>query len=175
MRSLSRSSRRGAVIAIAALSLLVPAGLAQEATPTDMAQAGDGPHPAHIHTGSCPEPGDVVAPLNDVAERTGEQVGSGTGHDVKGSHTQVEMSLDDILASPHAINVHLSAEEMNTYIACGDISGVIVVDEDDGERMLIIGLAEQNDSGHVGVAWLSEDEDGTTEVAVNLVEPEEMS
>ena len=32
---------------------------------------------------------------------------------------------------------------------------------------------ELNDSGHVGIAWLSED-DGTTEVAVNLIEPDEM-
>jgi hypothetical protein len=172
---LGSAARRGAVIAIAAFSLLAPGSLAQDATPEGMAQAGDGPHPAHIHSGSCAELGDVVVPLTDVAERTGEAVGSGTGHAVKGSHTQVEMTLDDILAAPHAINVHLSADEIGTYIACGDISGVIVVDEDDGERMLIIGLGELNDSGHVGIAWLSEDEGDTTEVAVNLVEPEEMS
>jgi hypothetical protein len=175
VRGLGRSARRGAVIAIAALSLLAPVSLAQEATPAGMAQTGDGPHPAHIHSGTCAELGDVVVPLTDVGERSGEQMGTGAGHAVKGSHTVAEMSLDDILASPHAINVHLSADEIDTYIACGDISGVVFEDEDDGERMLIIALAEQNDSGHVGIAWLSEDEDGTTEVAVNLIEPEEMS
>ena len=41
--------------------------------------------------------------------------------------------------------------------------------------MLVIGLGELNDSGHVGIAWLSEDDDGTTEVAVSLIEPDEMS
>jgi hypothetical protein len=170
-----RCRRAAAVLAIAALPLLGSSGLAQEATPEGMAGTGDGPHPAHIHSGSCGEElGDVVVPLTDVAERTGEAMGSGTGHAVKGSHTQAEMSLDDILASPHAINVHLSAEEIGTYIACGNLSGVVFEDPDDGERMLIIGLGELNDSGHAGIAWLSEDDDGTTEVAVNLIEPDEM-
>jgi hypothetical protein len=163
-----------AVIAFAAFPLLVASGLAQEATPMGETQAGDGPHPAHIHSGTCDTLGDVVVPLTDVAARTGEQGGMGSGHEVKGSHTVVEMSLDDILAGEHAINVHLSAEQIDTYIACGDISGVVFVDEDDGERQLVIGLSELNDSGHVGIAWLSEDEDGTTEVAVNLIEPDEM-
>ena len=121
------------------------------------------------------ELGDVVAPLTVVATRTGEQMGMGAGHAVKRSHTVVDMPLDDILADSHAINVHLSAEEIDTYIACGDISGVVFEDEDDGERQLVIALGELNDSGHVGIAWLSEDDDGTTEVAVNLIEPDEMS
>lgn len=169
-----RRVRIAAVLAFAALPLFGAGGLAQDATPADAAQAADGPHPMHIHSGSCEELGEVVVPLTDVAERSGEAMGSGTGHAVKGSHTQVEMKLDDLLASPHAINVHLSAEEIGTYIACGNLSGVVFEDQDDGERMLIIGLGELNDSGHVGIAWLSEDDDGTTEVAVNLIEPEEM-
>ena len=138
------------------------------------AQTGDGLHPAHIHSGSCAELGDVVAPLTDVAARTGEQLGTGAGHSVKGSHTIVDMPLDEILSGGHAINVHLSAEEMDTYIACGDISGVVFTDEDDGERQLIIGLGELNDSGHAGIAWISEDQGGTTEIAINLIEPDDM-
>jgi hypothetical protein len=171
---LSRCVRMAAVLAFAALPLFASSGLAQDATPADAAATVDGPHPVHIHSGSCAELGEVVVPLTDVAERAGEAMGSGTGHAVKGSHTQVDMSLDDILANPHAINVHLSAEEIGTYIACGDLSGVVFEDADDGERMLIVGLGELNDSGHVGIAWLSEDDDGTTEVAVNLIEPDEM-
>jgi hypothetical protein len=172
---LGRYARVAAVLAFAALPFLASSGLAQEATPVGMAQAGDGPHPAHIHSGTCAALGDVVVPLTDVAERTGESMGAGGGHAVKGSHTQAEMSLDDILAAPHAINVHLSAEEIGTYIACGDLTGVVFEDPDDGERMLIVGLGELNDSGHVGIAWLSEDDDGATEVAVNLIEPDEMN
>ncbi len=171
---LSRSLRVAAVIAFAALPLLVSSSLAQEGTPVSEAQMGDGPHPAHIHSGSCAELGDVVAPLSDVATRTGEQIGMGAGHSVKGSHTMVDMPLDEVLSGGHAINVHLSAEEIDTYIACGDISGVVFTDEDDGERQLFIGLGELNDSGHVGIAWLSEEGD-QTEIAVNLIEPDEMS
>jgi hypothetical protein len=92
---------------------------------------------------------------------------------VKGSHTVVDMPLNEILDGGHAINVHLSAEEIDTSIACGDISGVVLMDEDDGERQLIIGLGDLNDSGHSGIAWISEEGD-QTEVAVNLIEPDEM-
>ena len=171
---LSRSIRIAAVIALVTLSMLMSSSLAQEATPIGAAQAGDGPHPAHIHSGSCDQLGDVVVPLTDVASREGDQRGMGSGHPVKGSHTNIEMSLDEILDGGHAINVHLSAEEISTYIACGDISGVVFQDDDDGERQLIIGLGELNDSGHSGIAWISEDEGGTTEVAINLIEPDEM-
>ena len=179
---LGRSSRIAAAIAFMALPLLASGGLAQEATPaqegTPMGemQMGDEAHPAHIHSGSCEELGDVVVPLTDVQEREGEQAGTGMVHAIKGSHTVADMSLDDVLASPHAINVHLSGEEIGTYIACGDIAGVVFPDDDDGERMLILGLGELNDSGHTGIAWISEESDGAQiEVAVNLIEPEEMS
>jgi hypothetical protein len=83
------------------------------------------------------------------------------------------MSLDEIIAGSHAINVHLSAEEMDVYIACGDIGGELVVD-DDGRTHLQIGLGELNDSGHTGIAWLGSDGD-QTEVVINLIEPDEMN
>jgi hypothetical protein len=179
---LSRTSRIAAAIAFVALPLLASGSFAQEATPaaagTPMGEMamGDGPHPAHIHSGTCEELGDVVVPLTDVQVREGEEAGSGIAHPIKGSHTQVDMPLQDIIDGGHAINVHLSAEEIGTYIACGDISGVVFEDQDDGERMLIIALRELNDSGHTGIAWLSEDNEGAqTEVAINLIEPEEMS
>jgi hypothetical protein len=66
------------VLAIAALPVLVSSGLAQETTSIGAAQAGDGPHPAHIHSGRCAELGDVVAPLTDVAAREGEARGMGS-------------------------------------------------------------------------------------------------
>src|SRR5688500_7186839 len=58
--SSGRSLRVGAVIAVAALSLLVPASGAQ--TPVADAES----HPAHIHSGSCDSLGDVVHPLTNV-------------------------------------------------------------------------------------------------------------
>jgi hypothetical protein len=69
-----------------------------------------GDHPAHIHKGTCDalEPNPEY-PLNDV--------------DAKGaSETVVEgVSLEDLLAEPFAINVHLSAEQIGVYVTCGNI------------------------------------------------------
>ena len=68
-----------------------------------------GGHPAHIHSGTCAELGDVVYPLTDL-DASGASV------------TIVEVPLADLLASgPYAINIHLSADEIGTYVACGDI------------------------------------------------------
>jgi len=68
-----------------------------------------GGHPAHIHSGTCAELGDVVYPLTDL-DATGASV------------TIIEVPLAELLASgPYAINIHLSADEIGTYVACGDI------------------------------------------------------
>ncbi|MBW3631659.1 MAG: hypothetical protein KY456_01390 [Chloroflexi bacterium] len=169
--SLGRSLRLPAVIAVAALTLLAPVSLAQ--TPVSEAQLGDGPHPAHIHSGTCETLGDVVVPLTDLAaaeEATRE--GPTSAHAVKTSETIVDMPLQEIIDGGHAINVHLSPEEIDVYIACGDIGGAVTTDEG-GRTELIIGLGELNDSGHTGVAWLGADGE-QTEVTVILVEPDEM-
>lgn len=67
-----------------------------------------GPHPAHIHEGSCddlnPEP---AFPLEDVVD--GE------------SDTTVEISVDDLVATEYAVNVHESAENADVYVACADV------------------------------------------------------
>lgn len=68
-----------------------------------------GGHPAHIHSGTCAQLGDVVYPLTDV-DASGESV------------TVVNVPLSDLLTTgPYAINIHLSADEIGTYVACGDI------------------------------------------------------
>ena len=173
--ALVRSPRVLGVAALAALSLLAPAGLAQEATPLGGTTTGDGPHPAHIHSGTCDELGDVVFPLADVASLTGEEMGAAGTHPVKISEVNnVDVPLQEILDGGHAINVHLSAEEIGEYIACGNIGGP-VHERENGEGMEItIALAELNDSGHVGIAWLGDDGEGGTNVAISLIEPDEM-
>jgi plastocyanin len=118
----------------------------------------DAPHPAHIHSGTCDNLGDIVAPLSDVTELTaGESFGVPTAVLVKESDTDVALPLGDILAAPHAINVHESAEAIQNYIACGDIGGRVI----DGD--LVIGLRELNDSGHHGVA--EDEQDAATDAA----------
>ena len=123
-RSFGRSSRVAAVIAVAALTLVVPAGLAQ--TPVSQADTEAEAHPAHIHSGTCDQLGDVVYPLADVTYPTGEQMGAGGGHEVKISEmNHVDAPLQEIIDGGHAINVHESAEAIDVYIACGNIAGVV--------------------------------------------------
>lgn len=163
---LRRLARAGSLVAVAAFAL---AGAAA-------AQDGAESHPVHIHAGTCAELGDVVAPLADVAAPTGEQMGPESALAVKISEVNnVPIPLADIIAGGHAINVHLSADEIDTYIACGDIGG-LVNERENGEGMeLTIGLGELNDSGYVGVAWLGDDGEGGANVGITLIEPEAMA
>jgi plastocyanin len=163
---------RNVVAAIALLALALAGGVggvgsaAQEGTPGSDADA----HPAHVHEGSCAELDPSPAyPLTDVAPMEGATEGATSALPVAQSATEIEVALDDLLADPYAINVHLSAEESGTYIACGDIGGTLV-ETDDG-RSLAIGLAEQNDSGFAGVAVLAEDGDDGTTVTIYLTGP----
>ena len=67
-----------------------------------------GPHPAHIHQGSCadldPNP---AFPLEDVVDGR--------------SKTTVEVDVADLSADEYAINVHESPENAANYVACGDV------------------------------------------------------
>ncbi|MEJ7761724.1 MAG: cupredoxin family copper-binding protein [Thermomicrobiales bacterium] len=112
--------------------------------------AAAGPYPAHIHTGTCDALGEVVHPLTDASHAEGEQRGTNPSLIVTTSITTIPASLADLLAAPHALNVHRGADDMGTYVACGDLGGVIVGDE------LVIGLSELGDSGLSGVAILQE-------------------
>jgi hypothetical protein len=67
--------------------------------------------PAHIHDGSCPNPGGVAYPLKDV-------VGGSSTTMVKGT------SVAALLAKPYSINVHESASNLGKYVACGNIKAV---------------------------------------------------
>ena len=171
------SIRLKSMLTIAALALIVPVGIAQTRTGTVLAQtptATDGPHPNHIHAGTCADLGDVVVPLTDVAgpSADAERVGPESAHAVKTGRTVVPLPLREIIDGGHAVNVHLSAEEIGEYIACGDIGGVLETDED-GRTHLIIGLGELNDSGHTGTVWFGEDGE-ETEMVVTLIEPDVM-
>ena len=116
--------------------------------------------------------GDVVAPLADVGTdfsfdgepaESVEQVGSSAAIEVLYSGTVVDIPLADILASDHSIVVHESADDMGTLIACGAIGGSLVEEAD-----IPVGLGPLSDSGYSGVAWLSDNFDGTTGVIVFL-------
>ena len=150
--------------ALTALTLLTPGLAAQD----DEAES----HPAHIHSGTCADLGDVVLPLTDVTPIGDEskRTGATSAIPVESSLTVVDMPLQEIIDGDYAINVHLSADEIDTYIACGDIGGVVTTDEGETDPELIIGLGELNDSGYSGIAWLGADGD-QTRVAIDLAEP----
>lgn len=64
--------------------------------------------PAHIHIGQCGDTlGDVKYPLSDV--------------DNGKSETTVEVKFADLETGGFAINLHKSADDAETYTACGNI------------------------------------------------------
>ncbi|MEZ4561282.1 MAG: hypothetical protein R2853_00910 [Thermomicrobiales bacterium] len=137
---------------------------AQDATPP---AAGATAHPVHIHAGNCDELGEVVAPLSDLVAPVGDRVGQ-RNRAAQGdtSYTNVPLTMDAILATDHAINAHLSVDQIDVYIACGEIGGVIAPD-----GSLTIGLREQSDSGYTGIAYLVPGADGaSTDVTVFLAD-----
>jgi hypothetical protein len=64
--------------------------------------------PAHIHEGSC-------AKLDPKPKHGLEPVVDGK------STTTLPVKLDELMSGGGAINVHKSAEEVKTYVACGDL------------------------------------------------------
>ena len=104
--------------------------------------------------------------VDGTASAGTDAVGQASAIPVEASVTTVPLALADIVAGQHAINVHASADDLGTYIACGDIGGITI-----GASDLPIGLGELNDSGASGVAWLHDNGDGTTTVSVFIVPP----
>ena len=161
------TARRHARVAGAAVALFaivasaIPSAVAQDATP--VAQPVAPTRPAHIHSGNCVELGEVVVPLSDLTAAVSEGVGQADrATPAESSFTTVPMTLDAILGADHAINVHLSAEQIDTYIACGELGGVV-----DAGGALVVGLREESDSGYTGIAFLSPGVDGvSTDVSV---------
>ena len=164
----SRSWRRAAVLALAALPLFVPATLAQTPESGDMAVA----HPVHIHAGTCDELGEVIVPLADVAYPTGEQMGSPDAVNATVYLNMIDMPLADLLGGQYAVNVHESADDIGTYIACGNLGGIIEKG-DDGDEVRFV-LHELNGSGHTGIAFIGLAGD-QTQVNIMMIEPDEMS
>ena len=165
----------------AALSLGLAPGLA--------GAVHEGDYPGHIHAGSCEELGDVVFPLGNASvggmmagmmggtpeagmaeAEMGEEMGSEDRVPVATSYTVVDAALEDILAEEHAINFHESEENIENYIACGDIGGAVMTGPgmDEGGT-LVIGLRSLNGSGISGTAAL-EGIEAQTAMAVYLGE-----
>lgn len=123
--------------------------------------AGVPPFPAEIVGGTCADQDDSVAfNLIDAGalDVDRDPRGSASAVSVARSLTAIRVSLDDLLAKPHAIVVR-SGGTSDEEIVCGDIGGFLA----DGE--LALGLRERNGSGYAGTAHLSV-LDGQTRVGI---------
>jgi hypothetical protein len=137
---------------------------AQQVGSTDTAR------PVTIRAGDCLAPGEVVAELRDLVVGPNDRgalefVGAQGASVVEESETTVpSVTLPDLTGSPHAIVVRES-EGSDTVIACGEIGGFVVSNDED----LAVGLRSQNDSGFGGIALLDgDDDDNEVDVDVYL-------
>lgn len=161
-----RTSRRwrGAALAVIVPILAVAGATAQ----TQQSEATDTIRPASVHTGTCASPGDLVFELRDVvvgpeSRGTLEYVGANEASLTEGSETSdLPTTLADLTSAPHLIAV-FEGEGSDTLIACGEIGGFTVPNDDD----LDIGLRAQGDSGFAGVALIDGDDDDN-EVDIDL-------
>jgi hypothetical protein len=184
MRSIKQSAR---TLSVLSAGLLLALGIAVAPGSTSAQATTDTPHPAHIHSGSCAQLGDVVYPLTDVGAEmaamgvagtptSGDMMGTpemgdmgtamagGSAISVEMSTTVVQTTLADISTGDFAINVHESAENIGNYIACGDLGTAGAMGSD-----LVVGLSTLNDSGYSGIATLHDNGDGSTSVTIYLM------
>jgi hypothetical protein len=131
-------------------------GRAQEASP---------PRPSHIHIGGCDELGEVVQPLTNLTVPTGELLGSGGAVIAEAAFTNIPQPLSAFLEEDHALKVHLSREQIQVYLACGDIGGTV-----DADGALIVGMKELDDSGYAGIAYLVPAGNGGTNISVMIAQ-----
>lgn len=76
--------------------------------------APQGPHVGHIHQGTCQNPGQPVAPLQDVAVPQANGTGS--------SHSTVSVPISQLMNGQHLVQYHQQAgDNPGTPIVCGSI------------------------------------------------------
>jgi uncharacterized cupredoxin-like copper-binding protein len=151
------------VIAAMLVLLVVGAGGALLGGRSGLAQNASPPRPSHIHIGDCDELGEVIQPLTSLIVPTGQVLGNSDAVVAEAAFTIIPQSLNDLLATDHALKVHLSKEQIQIYLACGDIGGTV-----DANGALIVGLKELDDSGYTGIAYLAPAAGGGTSVSVMI-------
>jgi hypothetical protein len=157
---------------------------------------GNAPHPAHIHSGSCTELGDVVYPLTDVSAGSTSMTGSPTsammGSPVAGmaeATPTTEMAMGTPAGTPagpfgvvietsdttvEAAPTDLTAGgyAINVHESAENIGNYIACGDIMGTATangdVTIALDTLNDSGYSGTATLHDNGDGTTTVSITL-------
>ena len=143
-------------------------GLAQEGTPEAAIDPVDVSRPAFVQTGGCDAPGEAVETLSDLTRTPGETVGASGAIVTSRSFTEVPIALEALLAEDFSINIRRSAQEIDTYLACGEIGGIL-----DPGGALTIGLRDIAGSGRSGIAYLASGADpATTGILIFMTEDE---
>ena len=76
---------------------------------------GKGDHPAHFHSGTCREPGEIIYSLHNVKNGI--------------SQTSLSASREKFKEKlPLILNVHKSQKEISTYISCSEITDTAKVE-----------------------------------------------
>jgi hypothetical protein len=184
-----RMTLGAALLVVAAmLAFGAASALAQDATPAAGAEPA---HPVHIHSGTCDSLGDVVYPLHDIETYSatnsfsfGPAATPAAGSmatplpsvsvtqttPVQFSLTHVDANIVDLMSGGYAINAHESAENIQNYIACGNIPQCAAA-ACQAVTSVVIELAPQNNSGYFGVAQIESDPNGGVNVGVFLFHP----
>jgi hypothetical protein len=149
---------------------------AQDATQTPTPAQAQAPatsafatYPAAIHEGTCQQPnkepaykaGDVKPFTDDSGKPIDQSQYQGvlTGPPVlTTTETSIDANFDDLVNkdNPHVLIVHQSADQFDTYIACGELGGPVQDDQ------LVVALRPENNSGFAGTALIKKDGDKTT-------------
>jgi|SRR5579884_1269506 len=160
----AEATKAGAAATKAATASATAAAAQTKAATAAAATQG---HPAHIHQGTCANlnptpqyPFPNVLPVSSSGNATvvapaATATAAPVTAAIETTSAKVKVKLDDLLKTPHAIEVHESQANLQTAIDCGNIAGPIVNDQ------LVIGLHEQNNSGYSGIAILKRDGDNT--------------
>jgi hypothetical protein len=125
-------------------------------------------HPTRIHEGSCEALGPVAFRLNGVGGSvdldnapvaTPMAVNPDASYQVLISETTIDGTIEDLLASEHAVMIYESDEAMDA-IACGNVGGALNGDT------LVTGLAEEGVPGHIGLTLFRSEGDQTIALVV---------
>jgi hypothetical protein len=111
-----------------------------------------GVHPAHIHEKSLAEGGSIAIGLNNVNGSTGQ------------SHTDIgSVSYEELVDYDGHVKVHLSASEMATVVAAGDIGGNELTGESESYTLMEGAVA-----GISGTAVFAERKNGNALITLSL-------
>jgi plastocyanin len=147
---------------------LVPAGVAAQGVPLSV----------EFRSGICAEPGEAVArvPGDSVDGASEGSFPAPLGAVIEAFDAAVvervtlAASLVEIAADDHVIDVRSGDGSPSDDLACGELAAFESLGPD-----VQVGLSEQNGSGHSGVAWLHDNGDGTTAVAIVVAPPAEVA